>query len=204
MQCSAILLALAGLLHLADLADAYLPVSRSLLHAGSVGGMGVVGGVGGVGVVGVVGGVGGVGGMDGVGGVALRMSSEEEDPSSSLLVLAKAFVASDFGVTLPSLLSKEFTCSGPTFKGITRESYLAGLAVALCCAVLCVVCCVLCAVCCVLCAVCYVLCVVCPRTYPPPPLPLPPTPSRRPGDGDQSLPSRRAGFRSEGVQLPSR
>ncbi|KAJ1415182.1 hypothetical protein B484DRAFT_454628 [Ochromonadaceae sp. CCMP2298] len=101
MQCTAILLALACIVHL-QVADAFLPVSRpQILRTGA---SSVI-----------------------ASGTALQMSTAW-DSGSYLLKLAQAFVESDFGVTQKSLLSSEFSCSGPTFKGISRESYLAGLA----------------------------------------------------------------------------
>jgi hypothetical protein len=50
-----------------------------------------------------------------------------EPQSSNLIAVARSFATTNLGVTDPSLLADDFLCSGPSFNGIDKKSYLAGL-----------------------------------------------------------------------------
>jgi len=61
--------------------------------------------------------------------VGYRTMSNGENEVDPILTIAKSFVSSDFGVTRSSLLAKNFTCSGPSFRGVSKQSYMTGLTI---------------------------------------------------------------------------
>ena len=47
--------------------------------------------------------------------------------SQTLIGIARSFATTNLGVSDPSLLANDFICSGPSFNGIDKKSYVAGL-----------------------------------------------------------------------------
>lgn len=55
------------------------------------------------------------------------VDGKAETQSTNLISVARSFATSNLGVTDPTILADDFSCSGPGFNGIDKNSYVAGL-----------------------------------------------------------------------------
>ena len=59
--------------------------------------------------------------------VHMNSGDDTNSESQALINIARSFATTNLGVSDPSMLANDFTCSGPTFNGIEKISYVAGL-----------------------------------------------------------------------------